>query len=83
MGGGHAAFEAVSGRLAKNVLDRKSAEFADRGTYALLPESDHQPLRQRMVLLKKAGPVAERFYQYLQEPDAKAILKRQGFEVPQ
>jgi molybdate transport system substrate-binding protein len=57
--------------------------FLDRGTYALLPETDHPPLRQRMVLLKRAGPVAERFYQYLQGTDARAILRRHGFAVPQ
>jgi molybdate transport system substrate-binding protein len=53
-----------------------------RGTYALLPDTDHPPLRQRMVLLKRAGPVAERFFQYVQEPAAQAILRRYGFEVP-
>jgi molybdate transport system substrate-binding protein len=71
---------AVGGLLAYSVV--LSPEFAGRGTYALLPAADHPPLRQRMVLLKKAGPVAERFYQYLQEADAKAILERQGFQVP-
>jgi molybdate transport system substrate-binding protein len=29
--------------------------------HALLPEADHPPLRQRMVLLKRAGLVVERF----------------------
>jgi molybdate transport system substrate-binding protein len=56
--------------------------LADRGTYALLPETDHPPLRQKMVLLKRAGPVAERFFQYLQSSKAQAILRRYGFEVP-
>ena len=32
-----------------------SPGFADRGTYAVIPPSDHPPLRQRMVLLKRAG----------------------------
>lgn len=72
---------AVGGLLAYSLV--LSPEFADRGTYALLPAADHPPLRQRMVLLKKAGPVAERFYQYLQGADARAILERQGFAVPQ
>jgi molybdate transport system substrate-binding protein len=56
--------------------------LAERGTYALLPAADHPPLRQRMVLLKRAGPVAERFFQYLQGSAAQAILRRYGFEVP-
>jgi molybdate transport system substrate-binding protein len=53
-----------------------------RGTFALLSDSDHPPLRQRMVLLKRAGAVAERFYRYLQAPAARAILEQYGFILP-
>lgn len=56
--------------------------FAERGTYAVLPDADHPPLRQRMVLLRRASAVAERFYEYLQGADARAILRRHGFGVP-
>jgi molybdate transport system substrate-binding protein len=59
------------------------AELEDRGSYALVPAADHPPLRQRMVLLKRAGPIAERFYRYLLEGEARAILQRNGFSVPQ
>jgi molybdate transport system substrate-binding protein len=54
----------------------------NRGTYALLPESLHPPLRQRMVLLKRAGPAAQRFYEYLQGPGARALFKQFGFALP-
>jgi molybdate transport system substrate-binding protein len=54
----------------------------DRGTFALIPETDHPPLRQRMALLKRAGPVARRFYDYVQGPVARAILERHGFSLP-
>lgn len=54
-----------------------------RGTYALVPEEWHQPLRQRMALLRPAGPVAEAFYDYLQSPPARAIMDRYGFAVPE
>ncbi len=57
--------------------------FARRGTYALLPDTDHPPLRQRMVLLKRAGPVAEQFFRYVREAAAQAVLRRYGFEVPE
>jgi len=57
--------------------------FAERGKYALIPESDHQPLRQRMVLLKRAGATATQFYTYLQGQTAKAILRKHGYGVPQ
>jgi molybdate transport system substrate-binding protein len=55
---------------------------AARGDHALIPEAWHSPLRQRMVLLGDAGPVAERFYRYLQEPPARAILRHYGFALP-
>jgi molybdate transport system substrate-binding protein len=56
--------------------------FAARATYKLLPASWHQPLRQRMVLLKGAGTTAQRFYAYLQQPAARRILVRYGFALP-
>lgn len=57
--------------------------FSQRGTYALIDESHHQPLRQRMVLLRRSGDVAARFYRYLQEPGARAVFQRYGFGLPQ
>lgn len=56
--------------------------FAARADYALLPASWHQPLRQRMVLMKGAGTVAQRFYRYVQQPAARQILVRYGFALP-
>jgi len=53
-----------------------------RGSFWLIPESDHPPLQQRMVLLKRAAPVATRFYQYLQQEPARAVLERYGFARP-
>ncbi len=57
--------------------------FAERGMYAVIPESDHPPLRQRMVLLKRAGETATQFYTYIQGKTAKAILRKHGYGVPQ
>ncbi len=54
----------------------------DRSAYILLPDSLHEPLRQRMVLTRRAGPVAEAFYGYMQEPAARAIMRRHGFTLP-
>jgi molybdate transport system substrate-binding protein len=59
-----------------------SPGFAGRGAYAVIPAADHPPLRQRMVLLKEAGPVAARFYTYLRTEPARAILRKHGFAVP-
>lgn len=47
--------------------------------FIALPDSLHAPLRQRMVLLQRAGPAAAAFYQYLQAAPAKALLRKHGF----
>jgi len=52
------------------------------GTYALLPAEWHTPLRQRMVLVKGAGAEARSFYDYVQQPAARAIFRRYGFLLP-
>ena len=52
------------------------------GSQVLLPEHLHSPLRQRMVLTRRAGPVAQQFYRHLQRDDARALLQRYGFALP-
>jgi molybdate transport system substrate-binding protein len=52
------------------------------GAFEPIPQAWHEPLLQRMALLKNAGPVAERLYRYLQEPAARTILRRYGFVLP-
>ena len=56
---------------------------AERGEFVLIPASWHQPLRQRMVLLKGANASAQAFYQYLQQPAARSIMTRYGFDMPE
>jgi ABC-type molybdate transport system substrate-binding protein len=36
-----------------------------------------------MVLLQRASPAAERFYEYLRSPASRAILERYGFVLPE
>lgn len=72
---------AVGGLIAHSLA--ASPTLAGRGTFALIPRGDHPPLRQRMVLLKRAGPVAQRFFAYLQSPEARRIFERYGFELPE
>jgi molybdate transport system substrate-binding protein len=52
------------------------------GTFALIPGDWHQPLLQRMALLKTAGPVAKAFYAYLQSPKARKTFVKFGFVQP-
>jgi molybdate transport system substrate-binding protein len=56
--------------------------IAARGQYILIPEKLHQPLHQRMVLMRKAGDTARLFYAYLQQPAARAVFKGYGFALP-
>jgi molybdate transport system substrate-binding protein len=56
--------------------------IATRGRYALLPTSGHDPLVQKMVLLRRANATARAFYTYLQQPVARAIFERYGFDLP-
>ena len=71
---------AVGGLVAYSLVIAPA--MAGRGTFSLVPETDHPPLRQRMVRLKRAGAVADRFYAYLQEPAARATFERYGFTLP-
>jgi molybdate transport system substrate-binding protein len=59
-----------------------SPKLSALGRYELIPADWHSPLRQRMVLLKNAGPVAERFYDYVQQQAARAIFRKYGFVLP-
>jgi len=71
--------DAVGGILAYSLV--LAPALRGRGSYALLPESLHPTLRQRMVLLTRAGAVAERFYQYLLGPEAQDTLRTFGFSA--
>lgn len=59
-----------------------SPAVGDLGTYVLVPAEWHQPLRQRMVLLKGAGQTARAFYAYVQQPAARSIFSKYGFVLP-
>ena len=52
------------------------------GDFALIPDSWHEPLRQRMVLIKGADETTQNFYRYMQLPTARAIMKKYGFMLP-
>jgi molybdate transport system substrate-binding protein len=80
-----AAQFATSGNAAAGLFAYSltfSPEVAGRGRFALLPESAHAPLRQRMALVKGAGEEARAFYRHLQGPAARAVFSRYGFALP-
>lgn len=72
---------AVGGLLAYSLV--LAPEFRGRGSVALIDAADHPPIRHRMVLLRNAGPAAQRFYQFVQGPTARATFARFGFSMPE
>jgi len=59
-----------------------SPVLAGRGAWIRLPDTLHPPLRQRMVLLRRAAPPAREFYAYLLQPAAREVFARYGFTRP-
>jgi molybdate transport system substrate-binding protein len=59
-----------------------SPEVSKLGTFALVPAEWHDPLRQRMVLMKNAGAIAKAFFAYVQTPPARAVFRKFGFVLP-
>jgi molybdate transport system substrate-binding protein len=59
-----------------------SPEVSKLADYALITDDWHNPLRQRMVLLKGAGETARMFYEFMMSEPARAILDRHGFKLP-
>lgn len=55
---------------------------AKLGSYALIPERLHEPLRQRMVLMKDAPAPLRAFYDYIGTPAAQEVMVRYGFAMP-
>jgi molybdate transport system substrate-binding protein len=48
----------------------------------LIPQSSHQPIGQRMVLLKGASEVSRQLYSFIVSADAQKIFTQYGFEIP-
>lgn len=81
-----AAQFALSGNAQGGIIAYSLAlapQVAERGSFALIPQEWHQPLRQRMALLNNATPAAEAFYDYVDGPSARAIMERYGFALPE
>lgn len=60
-----------------------SPSLEKRLRYAEISSELYAPLQQHMVMLNNAGPVAQDFYAYLQQPAARAIFMHYGFAVPE
>lgn len=80
-----AAQFATSGNAQGGIIAYSLAlapDVSKLGEYALIPAEWHEPLRQRMVLLKGADETTQAFYRYVQEPAARNIMRKYGFVLP-
>jgi molybdate transport system substrate-binding protein len=73
-GGANVGFTALSLAL--------SPEVSKVTNYIAIPDSFYEPIKQRMVLLKNAPTVVVEFYEFLQSPKAKDVLRSHGYMVP-
>src|SRR5690606_24279723 len=82
-----AAQFAASGSSQGGILPlslSKAPAVAALGAFATIPAEWHasEPLRQRVVVPRRAGRVARSFFEYLQQPAARAIFAQYGFALP-
>jgi molybdate transport system substrate-binding protein len=60
----------------------KSKEVMQIADHLLIPENLHEPIKQRMVLLKNPPKSIVDFYNHLQSPKAKDVLRSYGYSAP-
>lgn len=72
--------EAQGGIIAYSLA--LSPKLAALSNCELIPADMHSPLRQGMGLTKKAGPVAQAFYEFAKSPPARKIFRDFGFVLP-
>ncbi|WP_290651486.1 molybdate ABC transporter substrate-binding protein [Aquisalimonas sp.] len=58
-------------------------ELDRRSDWALLPEDTHEPLRQRMALVRGAGETAQAFYDFVLSESGREVLAEYGFITPE
>ncbi|WP_415764728.1 molybdate ABC transporter substrate-binding protein [Pseudomonas sp. ZB1P45] len=80
-----AAQFATSGNAQGGIIAYSLAlapDVSKLGEFALIPAEWHEPLRQRMVLLKGADETTQAFYRYIQAPTARNVMRKYGFVLP-
>jgi len=60
----------------------KSKEVLQLADHLLIPDNFHEPIKQRMVLLKNPPKPVVDFYAHLQSAKAKDVLRLHGYSAP-
>ena len=71
---------ATGGLIALSLAD--SPTLKARGSFSLVSESLHEPLRHRLALTKRASDAALRVQTWLLSPQAAAVFARHGLQAP-
>jgi molybdate transport system substrate-binding protein len=71
---------ATGGLIALSLAD--SPALRARGTFSLVPEALHDPLRHRLALTRRASEAAVRVQTWLLSPQAATIYARHGLQAP-
>ncbi|MCB1774907.1 MAG: molybdate ABC transporter substrate-binding protein [Gammaproteobacteria bacterium] len=73
----------ATGNAELGLVALAQVSLSDQGSRWLVPETMHSPVRQDAVLLDRGGrnPVAAAFIEYLKSPEARAIVRRYGYET--
>ena len=56
-------------------------EVTQRIRYKVIPQTLHAPIRQKMVVLKRAGPEASDLRDFLLSTPAQAVFRRHGYDT--
>lgn len=75
---------ALSGSALGGIIAHSLAltpQFSEKGSYQLISADWHQPLAQRMVLLKGADNPTRLFYDFILSKRGQEILRRNGYSI--
>ena len=56
-------------------------EVIQRIRYKVIPKTMHAPIQQKLVVLKRAGPEANEFRDFLLSTPAQAVFRRHGYDT--
>ena len=59
-----------------------SPDVTRETVYTLIDSKQYEPIKQRMILIKGAPKEAVDLYQFMQGPQAKAVLQKFGYTTP-
>ena len=75
---------ALSGNVDAGIIPASFTHLTalqDKGKFFIMPESWHQPLQQRLVLLEGAKNMDKQFFNYMQSQKSQSIIKRYGYNI--